>query len=172
MFSIKTKLLRRLGSVLLLAGMALGIGSGTTFGFVVGVGLSSGPVLDLHDAVRWSNVPGSLVEDSVRGLGGGIEYAVADDFCDQIIPLIVDDPKPSCKWIKETIKRAFDKWSAGHPILKFTDVTGKIKAERPPADRDPTGKGFGAEIDFFVQNMADGGFIAAITRTYLRPSPP
>lgn len=129
---------------LALLGVGLAMGSQASFGFTL-----LGPTGDMEDAVRWSNVPGSLVENGVRGLGGGIEYAIADDFCDQLIPRFLDDPKPTCEQVKAVIKEAFDNWAAGHPVLRFTDVTGKIKPARPPAGRDPS-SGFGAEIDFFA----------------------
>ena len=143
---MKCKTIKRLSlfGILVLFSAGLAIGSGTALGFVL-LGNRG-----LSDAARWSNVPESLVEKGVRGLGGGIEYAIADDFCEKIIPTFFDEPKPACEQVKELVKRAFDKWAAGHPILKFVDVTGKVKAERPPQGRDPS-KGFGAEIDIFAE---------------------
>ena len=108
---------------------------------------------DLKDAARWTNTSGSLVEDGVRGLGGGIEYAVAEDFCDRIIPRFIDEPKPTCNQLIEVIQRAFDKWAAG--LLRFTDVTGKIRPELPPAGHPSPWIGFGAEIDFFSLSPAE-----------------
>lgn len=157
--------IKRLFSALVLVSTGLALGSGTVFGFVVG------RPSDLEDADRWSNIPGSLVEDGVRGLGGGIEYAIADDFCFQIIQTLIDETKPTCEQIKEIIQRAFDKWAVGHPILKFVDVTGKIKPELPPAGRDPA-RGYGAEIDLFVQ-PAPGLAVPAMARWFTRQfSPP
>jgi hypothetical protein len=142
--------LKRLTVALALVSVGTAIGSGTALGFGV-----LGPLGDLDDAVRWSNLPGSLVEDGVRGLGGGIEYAVDDDFCVYLIPRFLDDPKPTCEQLRAVIQRAFDKWAAGHPILRFVDVTGKIKPELPPAGRDPA-RGYGAEIDLFATNPPGG----------------
>jgi hypothetical protein len=150
-------------AALLLLSSGAAIGSGTAFGFVVG------RPSDLEDALRWSNVPGSLVEQGVRGLGGGIEYAIADDFCEQVIPAFLDEPKPTCDQLKEIIKRAFDKWAAGHPVLRFVDVTGKIKPERPPQGRDPA-RGYGAEIDIFAGSA--GGYPAFAPTYYRRDSQP
>lgn len=87
------------------------IGSGAAFGFTI-----DDVFYDLWDAGRWSNTPGSLIEQRERGLGGGIEYAIADDFCNNLIPRFTDEPKPTCEQLKETIQRTFDKWAAGHPI--------------------------------------------------------
>lgn len=142
---------------------------GTAFGFVL-LG-PWGPTGELDDATRWSNVPGSLVEQGVRGLGGGIEYAVADDFCTQITPAFLDEPKPTCEQLKAVIKRAFDKWAVGHPILRFTDVTGKIKPQLPPAGRDPS-IGFGAEIDLLASSpgtQRSGGLAIRYLRQDVSP---
>lgn len=148
----KTQLLRLLGLALLCAGVI--IGSGTALGFTIDDVLTNNtpddPSDDLLDAARWSNVPGSLVEQGVRGLGGGLEYAIAEDFCTNIIPRFLDEPKPTCEQLKEVTKRAFDKWAAGHPILKFTDVTGRITPRQPPAGHPRPWVGFGAEIDLFA----------------------
>jgi hypothetical protein len=138
-------------AVLLLLSSGAAIGSGTALGFVT----QSGEILE---PPRWSNVEGSLVEQGVRGLGGGIEYAIADDFCERLIPSFIDNPKPTCEQLKDVIKRAFDKWAAGHPVLRFTDVTGKIKAERPEGGQ--SGINLGAEIDFIaVSQIGYSGFV-------------
>jgi hypothetical protein len=140
-----------IAGVLLLLSSGAAIGSGTALGFVT----QSGEILE---PPRWSNVEGSLVEQGVRGLGGGIEYAIADDFCERLIPSFIDNPKPTCEQLKDVIKRAFDKWAAGHPVLRFTDVTGKIKAERPEGGQ--SGINLGAEIDFIaVSKIGYSGFV-------------
>jgi hypothetical protein len=146
----RTRTIKQLFRALVLVSAGVAIGSGTALGFGV-----LGPTRDLEDAVRWSNLPGSLVESGVRGLGGGLEYAVDDDFCVYLIPRFLDEPKPTCEQLRAVIQRAFDKWAAGHPILRFVDVTGKIKPERPPQGRDPA-KGYGAEIDLFATNPPGG----------------
>jgi hypothetical protein len=146
----RTRTIKQLFKALVLVSAGVAIGSGTALGFGV-----LGPTRDLEDAVRWSNLPGSLVEDGVRGLGGGLEYAVDGDFCVYLIPRFLDEPKPTCEQLRAVIQRAFDKWAAGHPILRFVDVTGKIKPERPPQGRDPA-KGYGAEIDLFATNPPGG----------------
>jgi len=143
-----------LSVVIALVSVGVAIGSGAVLGFVLDDVLTNktpdDPSDDLLDAARWSNVPESLVEQGVRGLGGGIEYAIAEDFCVNIIPRFEDEPKPTCDQLKEVIQRAFDKWAAGHPILKFTNVTDKIKAAQPPSGERQPWRGFGAEIDLFA----------------------
>jgi hypothetical protein len=135
---LRISTLKRLSVVIALVSVGVAIGSGAVLGFVI-----QPKSANLSDAIRWSNVPESLVEQGVRGLGGGIEYAIAEDFCVNIIPRFEDEPKPTCDQLKEVIQRAFDKWAAGHPILKFTDVTGKIQ----PVALSPRA---GAEIDLFA----------------------
>jgi hypothetical protein len=138
--------LKRLSVVIALVSVGVAIGSGAALGFVI-----QPKSANLSDAIRWSNVPESLVEQGVRGLGGGIEYAIAEDFCVNIIPRFEDEPKPTCDQLKEVIQRAFDKWAAGHPILKFTDVTGKIQ----PVALSPRA---GAEIDLFAFPYRAGAY--------------
>lgn len=96
---------------------------------------------------RWDNVPGSLGDQGVRGLGGGIEYAISDDFCDQLLPRIVDTPAPTCEAIKDAIQRNAAAWAVGQPALQFVDVSGTIAASRERTS--------GAEIDFFARGSAD-----------------
>ncbi|HEV8339367.1 MAG TPA: hypothetical protein VGR25_06890 [bacterium] len=105
---------------------------------------------DLTAAARWSNVPGSLALNGVRGLGGGIEYALAADFCAALIPHFIDTPRPSCAHLEEALRRAMDRWAGAHPILRFTGTQGRIAAQLPPADTREPWQGFGAEIDFFA----------------------
>lgn len=95
-------------------------------------------------------MPGSLALHGVRGLGGGIEYALAPDFCAAILRRVVDVPRPGCIQLEEALRRAMDRWVSGHPVLRFANVTGRVAAQLPPPDaRDPW-RGFGAEIDFFA----------------------
>lgn len=110
---------------------------------------------DLWEAARWNNVPKSLVEHGVRGLGGGLEYAIAENFCEKIIPRFIDEPKPTCEQLKEAIQRAFDRWAEGHPILKFVDVSDKIRPKLPPPGHPQPWRGFGAEIDLFALSLAE-----------------
>jgi len=86
----------------------------------------------------------------VRGLGGGIEYAIAADFCATLIPQFLDDPKPTCAQLRDAVRRAFDRWSSGHPVLRFVEVSDRVPPQLPPPEaRDPW-RGFGAEIDLFA----------------------
>jgi len=41
----------------------------------------------------------------VRGLGGGIEYAIAADFCATLTPQFLDDPKPTCAQLRDAVRR-------------------------------------------------------------------
>lgn len=106
---------------------------------------------DLEDAARWSNTSGSLVADKKRGLGGGVEYAVAEDFCEVLLPRFIDDPKPQCADLLSAIARAFESWSDGHPVLKFTDVSGAVAPELPPRGAPDPRRGYGAEIDILAR---------------------
>ncbi|MDJ0950140.1 MAG: hypothetical protein QNJ94_14580 [Alphaproteobacteria bacterium] len=138
--------------------LATGAPNGATaWAFALSERLTNGtsfPSDDLEDAVRWSKRPGSLVDDKVRGLGGGVEYAIADDFCDTLLPAFLDDPKPDCAALRSAIREAFDQWSADHPVLVFTDVTGKVETSLPPKTaRDPR-RGYGAEIDILAGTPA------------------
>ncbi len=91
-------------------------------------GTTADPSDDLLDAARWTNVPGSLVGEGVRGLGGGIEYAIAPDLCPKLLPHFIDEPKPTCGQMLGAIQQAFDRWGQGHPVLRFVDVSGRIRA--------------------------------------------
>lgn len=110
---------------------------------------------DLQAAARWNNIPGSLINQKVRGLDGGIEYAIASDFCDRIIPRFIDNPKPSCKQIQQAIQQTFEQWAQGHPILKFVNVTSQISPQLPPPGAADPWRGFGAEIDIFALNSEE-----------------
>jgi len=100
----------------------------------------------VQDLAYWSNVSGSLVESGQRGLGGGIEYSIAPDFCSNIILLFSgDNPKPTCAQLKAAIRRAFDRWAEGNPAIRFVEVTDKIAAQLNHPDQT-----LGAEIDFLA----------------------
>ncbi len=109
---------------------------------------------DLQDAARWSNVPGSVLSN-IRGLGEGLEYAIAPDFCSQIIPLFQDRQPPNCAQIEQEIQKAFDHWGENHAVLNFTPVTASLAAQLPPNGASEPWRGFGAEIDLFVQSPDD-----------------
>jgi hypothetical protein len=134
---------------------------------IIGMALVTGPVFafaidealtndtpseardDLLDAVRWSNRQGSLATHGVRGLGGGLEYAIASDFCTALIPQIVDNP--SCDDLEDAIHETFDVWSDGHPILRFVNKSKAVQAKLPPAGSAQPWRGYGAEIDIFAK---------------------
>ncbi|HAX79323.1 MAG TPA: hypothetical protein DCY88_26740 [Cyanobacteria bacterium UBA11372] len=127
------------------------------FGFVVLPKVSNNDDIanELLIAARWTNVSKSLVNQNFRGLGGGIEYAIAPSFCSQILPRFIDRPQPSCEEIQQSIQQTFDIWAQGHPILKFVNVSSLIKTQldktlfnlEKNTDRQQF---FGAEIDLFA----------------------
>jgi hypothetical protein len=128
-------------------------------GFVLDEVLDNGTPNDLTDdllgAARWNNVPGSLVGSGTRGLGGGLEYAIATDFCSKLIPQFIDTPKPKCSQIRSAIRNAFNQWSRKGSALRFTNVSGQIAPLLPPADAVKPWIGFGAEIDLFALSPLD-----------------
>ena len=121
-------------------------------GFAINSSLTNGTETDrsddLLDAARWSDLPGSYVDDGVRGLGGGLEYAVSEEFCAKIIPQFVDNP--TCEEIRDSIQQGFDTWSLEHPLLRFEDVSDSVQAALPPSGADAPWRGYGAEIDLFA----------------------
>jgi hypothetical protein len=129
-----------------MSGVIMGALMLTMSGFVINPEFES-----LQDAARWSNTPESLVDDNIRGLGGGIEYAIASDFCEKIQPrFTLESPKPSCAQIESAIQSAFNRWAEGHPILKFVNVSDMIEPELPPEDHPRPWIGFGGEVDFIA----------------------
>lgn len=121
-------------------------------GFAIDASLTNGTPNDLSDdlldAARWSDRQGSLVEDGVRGLGGGLEYAVSAEFCATLIPQFIDNP--SCEDLRLTIQQTFDIWTRDHPKLRFKDVTGLVEPELPPSWVNDPWRGYGAEIDLLA----------------------
>lgn len=126
---------------------------GPAYGFVIDETLTNNtpnnPADDLQGAARWSNVSGSVLSN-VRGLGAGLEYAIAPEFCSQIIPLFPGRRPPTCPQIQTEIQKALDHWGQNHPLLKFTNVTPSLPARLPPTGTPDPWRGFGAEIDLFV----------------------
>lgn len=115
-------------------------------------GTPDDPSDDLQDAVRWSNVLGSLVDDNVRGLGGGIEYAVDADLCDRLTSRFIDTPRPSCNGILHAIRSAFDQWEAGHPTLRFVDISDRVTPTLPEQDALGSPGPLGAEVDILARS--------------------
>ena len=103
---------------------------------------------DLLDAPRWSDLPGSYVEDGVRGLGGGLEYSISAEFCANLIPQFVDSP--SCEEIRHSVQQTFDIWAKGHIKIRFEDVSDRVETELPPASVNDPWNGYGAEIDLLA----------------------
>ncbi|MBI3998559.1 MAG: hypothetical protein HY355_05955 [Armatimonadetes bacterium] len=134
----------------LLAWAVVPLAYGFTVDEVFDNGTPNDPSDDLLQVARWSHVPQSLVGDRVRGLGGGLEYAATPDYCARILPRFIDTPAPTCDRLQEAIQRAFSRWSASHPVLRFPDVSGRIAPTLPPAGHPRPWEGFGAEIDLFA----------------------
>ena len=138
--------------LVLVASLGTAITARPVLGFTIDDALTNGTpddvADDLLDAARWSNVSGSYAEGNARGLGGGIEYSVASDFCGRLIPQFIDDL--TCQDLRQSIQRSFDLWAEGHPTLRFVDTTDLVRPELPgPGVSDPW-RGFGAEIDLFA----------------------
>jgi len=136
---------RPLGFVLLFAALVVLCASSPSLGFTTLPVFNNGtddPADDLQDAGRWSDVSGTFASENVRGLGGGLEYAVAQDFYDRILPSFVDGSTRD--QVYQAIRRSFDKWASGSP-LSFVDISARI-----PAIRDAASPGSGTEIDIFA----------------------
>jgi hypothetical protein len=88
----------------------LALSPSSSFGFILDNVLDNGtpndPTDDLLGAARWNNTPGSLVGSGTRGLGGGVEYSITNDFCARLIPQFIDTPKPNCSQVRSAIRRA------------------------------------------------------------------
>ena len=129
---------------------------------------------DLLDAARWSNEPGALASDGTRGLGGGLEYAIAPSFCQQLLPQFIGRPKPTCQQLEQAVQSAFQRWTQGNSHLTFTNVSNQITAALPP-ENAPNELAFGAEIDLFAASPDAyppvSGFGAYTTFRYLREKP-
>lgn len=133
------------------------------------------PSDDLLAAARWSRVRGSLARDRVRGLGGGLEYSIAADFCTRLRPRFIDRPRPSCGRIRTAIADAFAAWSEGNDILNFVDVSGAVAPRLPPPGSKHPWRGYGAEIDIFAMTRAQYPRlkkVAAFTRFWYLHSKP
>ena len=149
-------IVRRVATAAFLFALVVGFSAIPAGGFTIDGVLDNGtrddPSDDLEDAARWTNRPGSFVEDDVRGLGGGLEYAIARDFFDRILPSFVDQARPTKAQLIEAIRRAFDRWAAGSP-LRFIDVSDQVFALQ-----DLGFPGSGAEIDLLAVPGGDRAF--------------
>lgn len=135
---------------ILLIGLVIA-GSTTAFAFTVHLDGTNGtadiPGDDMFAPNRWSYIPGSFVDTFVRGLDGGIEYSIAEDFCRRLIRRFVDQPRPDCAQLRKAVKSAFDRWSEEHPHLRFVDVSHVVRTTiESPA---------GAEVDLFARHWAE-----------------
>lgn len=131
---------------------------------------AASPIEDLRRAARWDANPGALVRTGERGLGGGLEYSVDPSVCTKLRFADAAD----CAAIKAQIAEAARRWTAGHPHLRFVDVSKDIPAELAPETEG--WRGFGAEIDFVAVEARDfRAFhkeeVAADARTYYVHAP-
>lgn len=110
---------------------------------------------DLLDAGRWPHLPESLVTGGIRGLGGGIEWSLAENFCDRLIPRFADTPRPNCDQIRTEIQAGLMRWTTGHPFLAFTEVTGHVAVDIPARGEPRPWLGHGAELDLYAMAEDD-----------------
>ncbi len=157
--------MKRTSPIMRIAMLAVGLGllyAGVAEGFVT---------YNLNvAAARWSNARGSLLQSDHWGLGGGLEYAVDEAFCPNLIRSFADAPPPSCVQIKQAVQRAFDEWAAGHPVLRFVEVSetvepalegvGSLGTEEVNAIVAANLR-LGAEIDLFALRRDDGRHLRA-----------
>lgn len=76
------------------------------------------------------------------GLGGGISYMVASDFCAKILPRFIEDDEwhtsvidfVSCADVNDAIARAMATWASNHPYVDFYNVTDECVAQGREAD--------------------------------------
>lgn len=106
------------------------------------------PIEDLRRASRWAMTSGSFVETGERGLGGGLEYSIDSSICEI---RFVDNT--NCDAAESIIAEAFERWSSGHPVLTFTDVSGRVNTAFPLAVFGETDQG--AEIDFYASTAME-----------------
>ena len=144
------RVMNRLLLLFLVVGTVLAAYAG--FGFTIDKGLTNNtptdPTDDLLDAARWTNLPETFAEQGVRGLGGGLEYSISAEFCARIIPSFIDHP--SCGQLRQSVQQSFDLWAEGHPVLRFVEISDRVKPELPPLGVSDPWRGFGAEIDLFA----------------------
>ncbi|MEM7660966.1 MAG: DUF4189 domain-containing protein [Pseudomonadota bacterium] len=98
---------------------------------------------NLERAPRWPLSIGSFLESGERGLGGGLEYALDGSLCRLNF---IDGA--TCDDARRAIQDALKVWSAGHPLIEFVDVTGRVTPDYPRRAQDNLTAG--AEIDFFA----------------------
>ena len=83
-----------------------------------------------QSVVRWDLPPTSYTD---VGLGSGISWALAPDFCEWLLPRFPEEPFGrnssiaiefvSCSELRDAVNRAFGTWAANHKKISFTDVT-------------------------------------------------
>jgi hypothetical protein len=105
---------------------------------------------------RWSNMPGSLIEDGVRGLGGGLEYSVSPGFCNRLIPSFVEEVPPTCPQLRQSIQVALNRWTVKHPGLQFVDVSDGVEAVFQTGDQIGRSPVPGSEVDIFARSSVEG----------------
>jgi hypothetical protein len=138
---------------LLVAGFALCVAAGAGLQQNQTAAFSVSPVRDpIRAPARFNNTTASLVDGGVRGLGGGLEYAVAADLCDRVLPMFREEVPPTCEELTDAVRGAMEHWTAGSATLRFTDVTARIVPQLPTS---PTNAAVGAEIDIIAVSPAE-----------------
>lgn len=78
----------------------------------------------------WENNKESLARDHQRGLGGGLEYQIAQDFCQKIIPLFIEEI--SCHELYNEIAKGMQEWTKIQPAITFTKLDDSILTVEHP----------------------------------------
>lgn len=100
-------------------------------------------VYTMMTAHRWDANNEAMTWRGERGLGGGLEFSVAADFCEKMnFP-----EKPACSRVHEIILEAGQKVANGHKQIHFRDVSSLIAPVEWSAE---TPDQVGAEIDFLA----------------------
>ena len=156
-------------AVLVGAVAALGLAQAASAFVVQGPRRSTGDAVeDFRLAPRWDAGAGALIADGVRGLGGGLEYAVDDSVCGL---RFLD--APDCDDARAMIAEAARRWADGNAALRFEDVTGFVAPSPPRGRRGERVEG--AESDIFAAGSRDfprfaNRAITAYTVLYSEPA--
>ncbi|MES2154515.1 MAG: hypothetical protein V4510_05205 [bacterium] len=129
---------------------ALPLASGFVLSSTATNGTPNDPSDDIQSPLRWSAATGALTASGQRGLGGGLEYSIAPDFCANLLPRFTLEPELTCDQLRSATEQALNVWSQGQSALHFTDVSTSL----PPALPNDTTSLGGAEFDLFAMDPA------------------
>ncbi|KAG8466002.1 hypothetical protein KFE25_005572 [Diacronema lutheri] len=122
-------------------------------------------------SIRWSMPENST---SLAGLGGGITFAISDDFCSLMVARFSENyllrrvPNPlqfvSCEDINDSIKRAMNTWSDNSAFIKFvTTACDTSRSDRRKCTPEllistsPRTSAIGERVAAFVLHQPEGG---------------